>query len=65
MGYEEIKKKAEKELVEEIEKEAMKEYKKKLRELHAAKQVVKNIERELRNLDDELHTKFSDIESNS
>ncbi len=65
MNYEDVKKKAKEEMEAEIEKEATKKYKAKLRELHAAKQVVKNIERELKDLDDELHTKLSDIESSS
>lgn len=63
MGYEEIKEKAQKEVLEELEKEAVAEYKWKMKDLHAAKQVVKNIERELRDLDDELNTKLSDIKS--
>lgn len=65
MNYKTIKERANKELEEELEKEATRAYKKKMRELHSAKQVVKNIERELKDLDDELHTKFSDIESSS
>jgi hypothetical protein len=65
MDYKNIKQKAEKEVLDEIEREATRKYKEKMKELHNAKQVVKNIERELKDIDDELCTRFSDIKSNS
>lgn len=54
MDAKEIKLQAQKELREEKETEARKKFAVKLRELEKAKQIIKNIEREIEDLEDEL-----------
>lgn len=65
VDYKKAKEEALKEIEEEQLKDAKEQYKKKLRELQSAKQVVKNIEREIEDLSDKLFTKREDIKSNS
>jgi hypothetical protein len=57
-----IKEKAIEELKGEYEREALKEYKEKVRELDKAKQIVKNVERELVDLEEKIEQKYADIQ---
>lgn len=56
-------KKAEEDVEKEVSEKAVTEIKKKLRSLHAAKRVVKNIEREIEDLKDGFYTEISDVKS--
>jgi len=58
-----VKEQAKQEVMADINKDAVKKYKAKLKELNTAKQIVKNIERELEDLEEKIEQEISDVES--
>jgi cob(I)alamin adenosyltransferase len=48
-------------VIKELNEESVELFKEKIKELHAARQIVKNIEREIEDLEEELEIKESDI----
>ena len=57
-----VKEQAQKEVFDELNKESVKAYKKKLKELHAAKEIVKNISREIEDMEEVLEQKMKDLD---
>lgn len=58
-----IKEQAREEILAELNQEAVESLKEKLKELHAAKKIVANLEREIEDLEEELAQEAEDINS--
>lgn len=56
-------KKAHEELQEELEKELVTQFKAKLRELHAAEQIIKNLERDLNDMQLAMQHQIDDLDA--